>query len=116
MDILWSRAAVARSRTWAAAHSGSIESKLVIHLALLGVGKHLVCFLNLLELFLCGFVAGIQIGMVFPREFAVRRAYIFYRSLARNSQQFVIILFGCRSHFFCPNYSFCCAANIPIRA
>ena len=56
-------AAVARSGTPALA--GNIESELVIRLPLLGIGKGVVRFLNLLEFFFCGLVTRIQVRMIF---------------------------------------------------
>ena len=86
MNVLRSpAAAVARSRARTAARPWSVEAKLVVHLALLGVGKHLVRFLDLLELFFRGFVSRIEIRMVFARQLAIRCAKFLHRSLPRNS-------------------------------
>ena len=64
-----------------------VETELVVHLAFLGVRKNFVGFLNLLEFFFGGFVAGIQVRMIFAREFSVRRANFLHGSVARHAQQ-----------------------------
>ncbi len=99
MNILRRSAAVTRPRSGPAALPRRIEPKLVEHLPLLGVRKNFVRFLDLLEFFFRGFVAGIQVGMIFTRKFTVSRANILYGRLARHVQQFVIILFWRISHF-----------------
>src|SRR6266704_1356750 len=79
----------------------AVEAVLVVHLPLLGVGEHVVGLLDLLEFFFRGFVAGIQVGVVFARHLAEGRADILHAGLARHSQEFVIILF-CRCwHLLC---------------
>ncbi len=77
----------------------AVEAILIVHLALLRVGENVVGFLKLLEFFLGGFVAGIQIGMVFACEFAESGANIFRRSLAADSEEFVVVGFCCGRHF-----------------
>ena len=64
-----------------------VETELVVHLALLGVGKNFVGFLDLLELFLGGLVAGIQVGMIFARELAVGGANVFHRWLCAELRE-----------------------------
>ena len=76
----------------------AVEAVLVVHLPLLRIGQHVVGFLQLLEFFLRGFVARIQIGVVLPRQFPKRRANILRAGFPRHSQQLVIILFRCRRH------------------
>ena len=98
-----------RTRVAAGRQIFAVEAILVVHLPLLGVGEHVIGFLQLLEFLFCGFVAGIQIGVIFARQLAKRCANIFRARLARHSQQFVIILFCSRRHglrqfrreFFC---------------
>jgi hypothetical protein len=86
-----------RSACWSWPALG-IKAILVVHLAFLGVGKNVVGLLHLLELFFRRLVAGIQVGMIFPREFSVRRADFLERRLARHAQKFVIVLFGGSCH------------------
>src|SRR5690348_10415198 len=47
------------------------KAELVVHLAFFRVRKVFVRFLYLLEFFFCGFVPGIQVGMILSRGFAV---------------------------------------------
>ena len=95
---IFRRAAITRPLRRPSSRPRHVESKLVVHLPLLRVRQNFVRFLYLLEFFFRGFVAGIQIGMIFARKFAIRPANFLHRRFARHSQQFVIILFGCRSH------------------
>src|SRR4029077_9663088 len=76
----------------------AVEAVLVVHLPLLGVGEDVVGFLKLLEFFLSGFIAGIQVRVIFAREFAKGVANVLRTRLARNSQQLVVILFGRGGH------------------
>ncbi len=62
----------------------AVKAVLVIHLALFCIGKNVVRFLQLLEFFFGGFVAGIQVGMVLAREFAESSANVFRARLFRN--------------------------------
>src|SRR6266850_2654001 len=45
---------------------------LIIEFAILGFGKYVISFLQLLELFFRSLVAGVQVGMKLAREFAIR--------------------------------------------
>ncbi len=85
---------VARRR----ARAGLLESELVVHLAFFSVGENVVGFLHLLELFFRGFIAGVQVGVVFPRELPVGLANLFLARLAGDAEHVVVILFGCRGH------------------
>ena len=76
----------------------AVEAVLVVHLPLLRVGEHVVGFLDLFEFFFRSLVARIQVGVVFARQLAKRRADILHAGLAWHSQKFVIVLFGCRRH------------------
>ena len=60
---------------------------LVVELALLVVGEHLVGFVELLEL---GLVAA-RVGVVLARELAKRLLYLIGGRRARNAQRFVVI-------------------------
>ena len=71
----------------------AIEAVLVVHLPFFRVRQHIVRFLQLLKLFFGGFVAGIQIGMIFPCQLAKSRTNLLGIRLPRNPQQFVIVLF-----------------------
>ena len=97
MNVFGGSAAIPAAGRRSATGPGDVETKLVVHLALLSVGKDFVGFLNLLEFFLGGFVARIQVGMIFSREFAISGANILHRSLAGDSEKIVVILFsgGC---------------------
>src|SRR6202043_3084384 len=75
-----------------------IEAELIVHLPLLGVGENVVGFLNLLEFLFGGFIAGIQVRMIFAGKLSIGLANLFLSGLARPTQQFVIILFGCCCH------------------
>jgi len=75
-----------------------VESKLVVSLALLGIGENVVRFLNLLEFFFRGLVTGIEVGMILARQAAVGLANILLAGLARDSQKVVVILLGGRCH------------------
>src|SRR5579883_2623342 len=93
----------ARTRSGAGARSAGreiigVKAVLVIHLALLGVGKNVVGFLKLLEFLLGGFVAGIQVGMVLAREFAESGANVLGSGLARDAKEVVVVLFSRGSH------------------
>src|SRR5580692_6561502 len=62
----------------------AVEAVLVVHLTFFRVGEDVVGFLQLLEFFLAGFIARVEIGMVFAREFAESRANIFRVGLLRD--------------------------------
>src|SRR4029077_6398909 len=61
VNIFGRSAAIASPGRGPASLPRHIESELVLHLPLLGVRQYLVRFLDLLEFFFRGFVAGIQI-------------------------------------------------------
>ncbi len=75
-----------------------IEAELIVHLPFFAIGKDIVGFLYLLELFFRRFVAGIQVWMIPAGKFSVGLANLFLAGLAAHAQQFVIILFGCGRH------------------
>src|SRR5579871_2968179 len=62
-----------------------VLAELVVTAAFLRVGEDLVGFVNLLEFFFRGFVSGIDVGMMLPRELAVRVADLVFRGRARDS-------------------------------
>src|SRR5882672_3558438 len=72
----------------------AVKAVLVVDLPLLRIGEHVVGFLQLLEFFFRGLVAGIQVRVILPRQLAKRRANILRRRFARHTQQFVIVSFG----------------------
>ncbi len=63
----------------------AVKAVLVVHLTLLRIGEDVVGFLQLLEFFFGGFVAGIQVGMVFAREFAESSANVFRAGFLRDA-------------------------------
>src|SRR5579863_3627633 len=62
----------------------AVKAVLVVHLAFFGVGEDVVGFLQLLEFFFGGFVAGIQVGMIFAGELAESRANVFRGGFFRD--------------------------------
>src|SRR6266850_1100870 len=72
----------------------AVKAVLVVDLSLLRIGEHVVGFLQLLEFFFRGLVAGIQVRVILSRQLAKRRANILRRRFARHTQQFVIVSFG----------------------
>ncbi len=84
---------------WAAGRDVvGIEAVLIVNLALLRFAQDIVRFLHFLETLLSGFVARVQIGMVFARQLAVRFADLVFFGAARHAQRFVIIGFACGWH------------------
>ena len=75
-----------------------IEAKLIVHLPFFGIRKDVVGFLNLLEFFFRGFVAGVQVRMILAGQLPIGLANLFLAGFAANAQKFVIILFGCGRH------------------
>ena len=65
---------------------------LVVQLALLVVGQHLVRFVELLELRL----VAARVGVVLARELAERLLYLVSRGVARNAERFIVV--GSRCH------------------
>src|SRR5712664_483705 len=63
----------------------AVEAVLFVHLPLLGVGEDVVGFRKLLEFFLGGFIAGIEVRMIFAGKFAESVANVLRTRLARNS-------------------------------
>src|SRR5207253_2864793 len=60
-----------------------IEADLIVHLPLLWIAQHVVRFLNVLETLLGRFVARVQIGVIFTREFPVRLTDFLGRGVPR---------------------------------
>jgi len=48
-----------------------ISAHFIILFALLRVGKHLIGFVNLLELLLCCFIAWVNVGVMFACQLAI---------------------------------------------
>ena len=72
-------------------------AKLVILLPLFLIGKHVVGLVDLLELLLCLFIAGVHIGVIF---FGKRAIGLFNVTIACGlfyPQHLIIILFFCHS-------------------
>ena len=94
--------AVAAARSALAVVAGgnvfTVKTVLIVHLAFFAIGQNVVGFLQLLEFFFGSFVAGIEIGVIFAREFAERGANILGGGFARDSEKLVIVGFGCGRH------------------
>src|ERR1700733_2975449 len=75
-----------------------VEAELVVDLALLGVGKNVIGFLDLLEFLFRGFVDRLQLWAILAGKLTVCLTNLLERRLSRNAAEFVIILFGCRRH------------------
>src|SRR5690554_6537190 len=58
---------------------------------LIQVAQHLVCLVELLELFLCLFVVRVQVGVHLTSQLAVRLFYLFRRRIPIDPQYVVII-------------------------
>ena len=70
-------------------------TELVIFLALLLVGEHLVGLVGLLEALLAFLVAGVQVGMVLPGDFAVGFFDLIGRGALVHAQDLIIISLLC---------------------
>ena len=73
------------------------EAELVVPGALLFIAEDLVGLVYLLELLLGFLVAGVQVGVVFFRLFAVGAFDLILRSALGNAQHLVIISFFCHT-------------------
>ena len=71
------------------------KAELIIALAFLRVGKHIVGFVDLFELFLGFFIAGVQVRVVLFGKFAVGALDLGIRSVFADAQHLVIISFFC---------------------
>src|SRR5205823_2611502 len=71
-----------------------IKAELVVNLALLRIAEDIVGFGDLLEFFFCGFVAGIDVRMIFARKFAESLADLLLRGRFFHAERAVIILGG----------------------
>src|SRR5947208_14187006 len=61
----------------------AVESVLVVHLPLLGIGEDIVGLLQLLKFFFRGFIARVQIRVILPRQLAKCRTDILGAGLTR---------------------------------
>ena len=68
-----------------------VEANLVVHLALLLVAENVVGFRDFLELLLGLFVARIDVGMIFAREFAEGLADVIRSGRLLDAEQCVIV-------------------------
>ena len=73
---------------------------LVIAGALLGIAQHFVGFGGLFELLDRVSIAGVAVGMVFQRQFAIRDRDLSLGCVLRHGEHFVIVAFGHRGHLF----------------
>ena len=71
------------------------KAELIIALAFLRVGKHIVGFVDLFELFLGFFIAGVQVRVVLFGKFAVGTLDLGIRGVFADAQHLVIISFFC---------------------
>ena len=71
-------------------------TELVVFRALILIGKHLVCFIYLLELFLGFLIAGVEIRVVFFGKLSVSLLYFIVTRRLRYAEHVIIISFiGC---------------------
>jgi hypothetical protein len=68
-----------------------VRSQLIVLFSFLGVRKDLIGFVDVLELFLCGFVPLIHIRMKFASELAVLLADVLSARRSRDAEDLVII-------------------------
>src|SRR5262249_23274154 len=68
-----------------------VRAKCVVFAALIGVGEHLVGFIDLLELRLCSLIPRVDVGMVFARELAVRLLYVVRARALLDPQDLVVV-------------------------
>src|SRR5699024_1973350 len=73
------------------------KAELVVPLALFGVGQYVVGLVDLLELFLGLFVAGVQVRVVFLGKLAVCAFDLVVAGIFANAQDLVVITFFCHS-------------------
>src|SRR5262249_13230222 len=73
-----------------------VEAELIVHLALFGVAENVEGFLDVFEFFFGGFVAGVDVGVVFAGELLVGTADLVGRGLSRDGSGFVISVLGGR--------------------
>ena len=71
------------------------KAELVVALAFFGVGEHVVGFVDLLELFLGHFIAGVEVGVVFLGELAVGALDLGVAGIFADAQHLVVISFFC---------------------
>ena len=74
-------------------------AKLVIPGAFIFIAEDLVCLAHLFELFLSGLVAGVQVRVIFFREFAVGALDLVVRGRFGHAEYLVIIAFICHCTF-----------------
>ena len=65
---------------------------LVVDLALLGIAQNVVSFLDFLEAVLGGFVARIQVGMMFAGKLTIGLAYLVFGRSTRHGERFIKVL------------------------
>ena len=89
---------------------------LVIARALFAVGKHLIGFVDLLELLLAVLVAGVKVGVIF---FGALSVSLFYLVIARSlvkTEHLVIISFICHwIHSFLQSFAFIKASSAALQ-
>ena len=75
-----------------------IEADLIVHRPLLRIAQNVIGFLHVLEAIFGGFVAGVEIGVIFAGELPVGFADLVLRGAAFDAEGFVIVVFGLRCH------------------
>src|SRR5262245_15529343 len=74
----------------------------VILLSLFRIRQNAVRLADVFELFLCGFVARIDVRMMLARECTVRLSNLIFRGVTRHSKNFVIVLRLCGHYVTLP--------------
>src|SRR5262249_22275182 len=90
----WSIPAAALALVCATKRFGRIPAcvaELVVLLALVGVGEHVVCFLHFLELLRRLRVVLVDVGMMLANELPVRLADLIRRRGTRDAKNFVVV-------------------------
>ena len=70
-------------------------AELVIAGLLVGVGKHIICFVDLLHFLLTFLVVGVKVGVIFLDARSVRLFYFIIGSALLNAKHFIKISFIC---------------------
>src|SRR5712671_3316838 len=68
-----------------------VGAKLIVFGSLFGISEHFISFLDFLELLFRLFAVGVQVGMVFPGEFAMSLLDFLILGIAGHAQRFVIV-------------------------
>ena len=88
-------AEIKAARAAAEARLGPVEAELVVARALFRVAQHLVGFVQLLEALLRLLVVGVQVGVAFLGQLAVRLFNVFGRGVLGNAHDLVVVSLCC---------------------